>query len=275
MKKTIVITGASSGFGRLLVEDLLAKGHTVIATMRSLESRRASFKIHPELHLLELDLLSAADRENLVKTIQEKFHHKLDVLINNAGFGVYGALEDASDELIDLQMNTNLNGQAKLTRDLLPFLRESGGQIFFFSSIMGLVSMPLSSLYSASKFAIEGLAQGLRYELAPFGVQVCTVCPGRHRTDFAKNIQWTNDQGSAYSKFYQGLKGMMKKFSEGKEIPASNVVDKVVEAIQQDSNKARLIIGSDARGLNLLQKVLPHGLYLALTRRIFLKGMYR
>lgn len=269
--KTILITGANSGFGKLLTDAYIRQGHQVIATMRNVEQRRELFPELPNLHLIELDITKSGQREQVKSLIRDQFEGKLDILINNAGFGAYGALEDASDEFIAQQMNTNFLGTASLTRDMLPFVRQARGKIFFLSSIMGIVSMPLSSLYSASKFAIEGLVCGLRYEMAQFGVQVSSVCPGRHRTDFAKNMKWAleNSKHSVYHRYYAGLNKMMMQLSTGKAVPASNVVEAILHASNRKTLPPRIIVGSDAQGLAMLFKILPMKLYYALTQRIF------
>lgn len=273
----ILVTGANSGFGKLMTDAALAQGHTVIACMRQVEKRRALFAKNENLHFVELDLNEREDRENVARTIREQFQGKLDVLINNAGYGAYGALEDASDEFIDYQIQTNFNSQAKLTRDLLPYLRAAKGRIYFMSSIMGLVAMPLSSLYCASKFALEGLARGLAYELAPFDVQVTTVCPGRHRTDFAHNLKWAREdiEQSAYHKLYRGLMKMMTRMREGKAVPAENVSRAVIKSLGQKRLPQQIIVGQDALSLAMLKKLLPVRLYFSLTNFVFHKGVLK
>jgi short-subunit dehydrogenase len=273
--KTVLITGSSSGFGKLLVDTYLREGHQVIATMRNVEQRKELFPELYNLHLVELDITNKQQRDQLKTMINQKFAGKIDILINNAGYGAYGALEDASDEFLFDQMNTNFLGTAALTRDLLPFLRLAQGKIFFISSIMGLVSMPMSSIYSASKFAIEGLVAGLRYETSRFGVQVTSICPGRHRTDFAKNMKWTiqETQSSVYHSYYQGVKRMMHQLSTGKAVPAQQVIDAILKAQDQKTLPPRIIVGKDAKSLAMLSKILPINLYYLLTQRLFNKKL--
>lgn len=277
MKKTILITGAGSGFGKLMAEELAAEGAIVIATMRNLEVREKDFKQNENIHFYELDINDKSQREKIVKIISSEFNGKLDVLVNNAGYGAYGALEDADDDFINNQFQTNVYSTAILTRELLPFLQKTKGKVLFFSSIMGIVSMPLSSLYSSSKFAIEGLAQGLRYELAYMGIQVATICPGRHRTNFGNNMRWatSNVEKSNYEVYYRGLKKMMESFKAGKEIPASNVSKEVVRIIKRKTIPSRIIIGKDANALYMLHKILPQEFFMKLTSGLYKKGLLK
>lgn len=277
MKKIILITGAGSGFGKLMAEELAEQGAIVIATMRNSDARKKDFKPNENIHYYELDINDKAQREEIVKVISNEFNGKLDVLINNAGYGAYGALEDSDDSFIKDQFETNVYSTAIFTRELLPFLQSAKGKVLFFSSIMGIVSMPLSSLYSSSKFAIEGLAQGLRYELAYMGIQVATICPGRHRTNFGNNIKWATDnvESSNYELYYNGLKKMMGSFKTGKEIPASNVSQEVAKIIKRKTIPSRIIIGKDAKALYMLHKILPQEFFMKLTSALYRKGLLK
>lgn len=279
MKKIILITGAGSGFGKLMAEEFASQGTTVIATMRNVEARKLEFSVdsHKNIHFYELDINNKSQRDEVINAIKNKFNGELDVLINNAGYGAYGALADSDDNFIGDQFQTNVYSTAIFTRELLPFLEAKKGKVLFFSSIMGIVSMPLSSLYSASKFAVEGLAQGLRYELAYMGIQVATVCPGRHRTNFGNNIKWatTVSEKSNYALYYSGLKKMMNSFKTGKEIPASNVSKAVVALVNKKSIPSRVIIGSDAKALYLLHKILPQEFFMNLTGKLYKKGLLK
>lgn len=273
MNRVVLITGANSGFGKLMVERFSSNGDRVIAGMRNSNERKNIFQHLKNVDCIEMDLTKDSDISALVEHIKNQYG-QLDILINNAGFGAYGAFEDISKEMIQSQMNVNFFSTAILTQKLIPYLKKSKGKIIFLSSVMGYASMPLSSIYSASKFAVEGLAQGLMYELAPFGVDVCLVCPGRHRTQFADNIKWAAfPEGGDYANLYQGLQKMMNKLRNEKPIPASNVSDKIFETVNLSKMPNKVIVGDDAKAIYFLSKLLPFNLFIKLTARIYNKGL--
>lgn len=274
MNRVVLITGANSGFGKLMVEKFSSNGDRVIAAMRNANERKSIFQYLKNVDCLELDLTNDLDLNSLNEQIKNKYAGQLDILINNAGYGAYGAFEDLSKEMIQAQMNVNFMSTAMLTQKMIPYLKKTKGKIFFLSSVMGYASMPLSSIYSASKFALEGLAQGLMYELAPFGVDVCLVCPGRHRTQFADNIQWAafNETGD-YASLYSGLKNMMNKLRSKKPIPATNVSDKIFKSASLEKMPQKLIIGDDAKAIYFLSKLLPFNIFIKLTSKIYAKGL--
>ena len=268
----VLITGCASGFGYDLVGRFLSEGHQVIATMRNLAQRETLFsdlkeKYKEKLTLVELDITLTEQRKNLIARLEW-----LDILVNNAGFGLYGALEDMEEEQIRHQMEVNFFGTALMIKDCLYFLRQSKGKIINISSILGRWAMPLSAMYSASKFSIEGLTEGLAYELEPMGVQICNVCPGRHQTHFIKNVIWagnSEDQPSIYSCQVESIKGVMKKLSQGKEIPLSNVTRKIVLLSQKKRIPIRVYVGNDAMLLNVLHSFLPDNFSLNLLKKVY------
>src|SRR5437868_4806455 len=207
MTKTVLITGTSTGFGHALVPRFLNVGWTVLATMRNAESRQDLYKDEAaktadRLFIINLDVAAAEDRAAVAQFIDNRFDGRLDCLVNNAGFGLFGALEDVSEAQIRNQMEVNFFGLVLLTRQLLPHLRRARGRIINVSSVLGYTGMPLSALYAASKFAVEGLSESLDYELRPHGVQVAIVEPGGFRTGFRSNLAYGEksfDESSAYS----------------------------------------------------------------------------
>ena len=263
--KTVVITGASSGFGLDMAKLFLSDGWNVVATVRDIERRKIELKDQLELDnsrlkLLELDV---ADSESLQSFVDQV--DKLDVLINNAGFGTYGALEDISMDQIRYQMEVNFFGPVALIKGLLPMLRESKGKIINISSLMGRYACPLSSIYSASKYALEGLSEGLMYELDSFGVDVATIQPGGHRTSFVSSVAWGKDSfssNSAYKTQTNGFKGMMEKLSQRDNPPQSITVAKKALSLANMSHMPRsVVVGSDAKLVASLQSLLPSKLY--------------
>ncbi len=273
----ILVTGANSGFGKEIALQLASEGHTVIASMRDSVKRANIFKGISNIDVQELDVTKSSDRDEVIQYINSKYQ-KLDVLVNNAGFGFYGALEDASEEEVRKQFEVNFFGASNLIQISLPLLRESRGKIINITSMMGYTSMPLSSVYSASKFALEGLSIGLSYELKPFGVQVCNIQPGRHRTGFVQNINWAKKSlldDSVYNNQNKNLTSMMEKLSKGKPIPATNVSKQVCRVISIKNMPLQVQVGHDSRFVYLLKKALPTKLFKFITSRLYGKVLQK
>ena len=179
------ITGASTGFGRELAEQVLAGGAKVVATARKPEQLAELGKQYPETALiLPLDVMEQDAVEAAVKAALDRFG-RVDVLVNNAGYGVNGAIEEVSEAEFMPMFETNVFGLLRVTRALLPQFRERrSGNIVNLSSIGGLIGTPGVGYYNASKFAVNGLSEALAGEMAPLGVHVTIVEPGPFRTDF-------------------------------------------------------------------------------------------
>ena len=179
------ITGASTGFGRELAEQVLAGGDKVVATARKPEQLTGLGKQYPETALvLPLDVMEQAAVDSAVKAALDHFG-RVDVLVNNAGYGVNGAIEEVSEAEYMPMFETNVFGLLRVTRALLPQFRErKSGNIVNLSSIGGLIGTPGVGYYNASKFAVNGLSEALAGEMAPLGVHVTIVEPGPFRTDF-------------------------------------------------------------------------------------------
>ena len=182
--KNWFITGASSGFGRLLAEYLLQQGATVVTTARKVEDLDDFTSRYPGAVILPLDV---TDTGSIHHAIQDAIGHvgHIDVLVNNAGYGVCGAVEEVTEQEYMPMFQTNVFGLINLTKGFLPMFRERrSGAIINLSSIGGLIGSPGWGYYNATKFAVEGLSEALYGELAPMGVHVMLVEPGPFRTDF-------------------------------------------------------------------------------------------
>ena len=179
------ITGASTGFGRELAEQVLADGDKVVATARKPEQLAELGGQYPETALiLPLDVMQQSAVDSAVKAALDRFG-RVDVLVNNAGYGVNGAIEEVSEAEYMPMFETNVFGLLRVTRALLPQFRErKSGNIVNLSSIGGLIGTPGVGYYNASKFAVNGLSEALAGEMAPLGVHVTIVEPGPFRTDF-------------------------------------------------------------------------------------------
>ena len=193
MKKVVIITGASRGFGELIAKKFQKENFQVIATMRNIDSSPSLKKLE-NLDIKKLDVTVKSDIKNVVNYTVEKYG-RIDILINNAGYGAFGFLEEASDEEIRNQFNVNYFGLIDCIKGVLPQMRkQKDGVIVNISSIAGRFGLPFTSLYNSSKFAVEGLTECLHYELSLFGIDIKTVAPGSFRTGFHYSINFTEDE---------------------------------------------------------------------------------
>jgi NAD(P)-dependent dehydrogenase (short-subunit alcohol dehydrogenase family) len=182
--KTWFITGASRGFGALIVERALAQGDEVVATARNPQAIIDRFGAHPHLLAVALDVTDEDQARSAAQAAIDRFG-RIDVLLNNAGFGLMGAVEEASAAEIEALYRTNVFGLLTVTRAVLPFMRKArAGRILNISSIGGYRGAAGFGVYSSTKFAVEGLSEALHAELAPLGIHVTVVEPGYFRTDF-------------------------------------------------------------------------------------------
>lgn len=199
----ILITGASSGFGELTVRALLQKGHTVAATMRESGSRNApaakrlrnvAAETPGTVYIFDLDVTSEPSVNQAVDQALSAMGG-IDVAVNNAGWGVVGFMETVTDAQLLRQFEVNLFGVQRVMRAVLPSMRQAGkGLVINISSIMGRIVIPFAAAYTASKYALEGLSQSYRYELAGTGVDVVMVEPGGFGTNFAGNLAYGEDR---------------------------------------------------------------------------------
>ncbi len=184
-QRTWFITGVSSGFGRQLTEQLLERGDRVIGTVRDTEKVADLLERYPETYHAEL--LDVTDTAAIHKVLEHSFSElgRIDVIISNAGYGLFGAAEELSDEQVEHIVATNLLGPIQLIRAVLPYLRaQGGGRIIQISSYGGQVAFAGNSLYHATKWGIEGFVELVAQEVAPFGIGITIVEPGGARTEF-------------------------------------------------------------------------------------------
>ncbi len=180
------ITGSSTGFGRELSEQLLVRGYKVVATARKTETISDLVEKYPDTaRALKLDVTNAEDVKTSVAKAVEEFG-RIDVLVNNAGYGLAGGIEEPSMEQILTQYDTNIYGVIRVMREVLPLMRaQKSGHILNLSSVVGITAFPSSGYYSSTKFAVEALSEALSQEVAHLGIKVMIVEPGGFRTDFA------------------------------------------------------------------------------------------
>lgn len=244
MKKNILVTGASSGFGLLIANELHKKGYNVIGTSRNPEKGQSAVPFK----MIALDL----DLEQSITALPEKLYKeidKLDVLINNAGYLVTGIAEETPIELGRKQFETNFWGTIKVTNAILPHFRnQKSGKIITVGSITGLVAFPSTSYYAASKHALEGYYKALRYELHEFNIRVAMIEPGSFTTNIVKNSSTNSNKIEDYN----SLRNKTKKYADFIVAQGENpvmVADKVLQIVETENPKFRNLVG---KGLSLL-----------------------
>jgi len=243
MKKTIFITGASSGLGKATAKLFQSKGWDVIATMRSPERETELSKLE-HVTLLEMDVTKPEQIAEVVKKVIAA--HDVDIVFNNAGYGLVGALEAVSDEQIVRQLDTNLLGVIRVTKAFVPYFREKKAGLFLTTtSIGGLLTFPLDSLYHATKWALEGWSESLSYELGLHNIGIKTIAPGGIKTDFA-GASLDVAQHPAYEQAMGKLFDLMdpKNFE-----PVEWIADVVYEAATDGKKQLRYVAGEFANQL--------------------------
>lgn len=243
-KKVWFITGTSSGFGRLLAEEVLAKGDRVVATARKPEVLQDLIEKYPETaRAVKLDVTNLDDAKNSVAEAIKAFG-RIDVLVNNAGFALVGAVEEASAEQVKQQFDTNFFGVLNVTREALPILRrQKSGHMVNISSLVGFSAFPLLGLYSASKFALEGVTESLAAEVAPFGIKTMIVEPGPYKTGFAD--RGLNFGENELPEVYASKEKFAKDFDDLNNLADDPVkaVKIIVEAVESENPPFRLPLG--------------------------------
>ena len=274
MNKIILITGCSSGFGMLTSARLAAAGHTIYATMRNMQ-KQDTLKLelkrrNTECHILPLDVTNDNSINKVINTI-EKQDSRLDVLINNAGYGIGGFFEDLSEDEIRSQFETNFFGVQKVTRSALPLMRATASKsgkdfstkIINISSVQGRSTLPGLGAYGASKFALEGFSESLYFELQPFGVEVVILEPGTYSTKAIDDNSHEADAGlegdSPYANYTKRLKELHNNIlitKKGVGDP-ENVAIMIEDIINRKRNKLRYLAGTQAKIRVLMRTILP------------------
>ena len=273
--KRVLITGCSSGMGRMLVRSFLNEGWLVTATLRRAEERQDLFSddlssFPDQLTLETLDMVSPEDRARMAALLQDG---GLDCLINNAGFALFGALENCTETQIRNQMDVNLLAPILLTRALLPALRKNQGQVINISSMMGFVGFPLSSVYCSSKAGLGMWSEALKHELTPHGVSVHVVEPGGFRTQFGKNVQWAQHDVGAYRTWTDGYRALNRRLSEGEGKAPTPVIARIMELARGERLTLRHRIGKDSIISAILNWLVPEPIRLVVLGRMF-KGLF-
>ena len=264
MNKVVLITGASSGFGEATAKHLAKKGYKVYGTSRKEMTDK-------NVKMLKMDVCNSQSITEAINQILEK-EGKIDVLINNAGMGIGGCIELATDEEMALQMNTNFMGMANMCKAVLPiFRKQRSGKIINISSIGGIMGLPYQGFYSASKFAIEGYSEALAAEMKGMGIKVVLVEPGDFSTNFTsnrKNSDLTFKNIDYGKSFNRALKIIEKEEKSGLE---PIVLAKRIEKIIKTKNpRFRYVVANLEQRLSvLLKKILPANMFIDILRNYY------
>jgi len=273
-RRSVLVTGCSSGIGQVAATELAARGYRVFATARKEEDVATLAAAGLDAVLLDLDDTASISRA--LDSILASTGGELYGLVNNAAFAVPGAIEDLGREAIRAQFETNVFGTLDLTRQVLPVMRRQGyGRIVMISSILGLVAMPWRGAYNASKFALEGFTDTLRIELHGSGICVSTINPGAIETRFRKNAVRAAERHvamdtSRHSDSYVRLRALAEDGSGRMpgSAPPEKVVRPLVHALEATRPRSRYLVTNGARLLALLRAVLPARVLDSLLLRI-------
>lgn len=276
--KVVLITGCSSGFGRCMVSLFLEAEWTVVATMRKASERESllesDIKKYPKaLFVRSLDVTKEDECSDVLRFIQNELG-KLDCVVNNAGYGLFGALEETVMEQVQRQVDVNFVGGVRVIKHCLPLLRESKGSIINISSLFGFMPFPMTSIYCASKFAIEGLSESLYHELKPHGVQVAVVQPAAYKTNFGKNCEWalnSSDTASPYSRQYVNYCNFKESLAKKNRRAPEIVARKVLKLANKKSLPFRNSVDLNTSMTYFLRKWVPDVLCEKLFGRVFTK----
>ncbi len=270
MGRNVLITGASSGIGKAVAFRLLAEGWKVFAVARRI-SRLDDLKEKGAV-IVALDLTSEESVVAGVTQIQKEAG-TIDVLINNAGYGEYGSIEEVSTEVAKKQFEVNVFGLARITRQVLPQMRENRyGKIVNISSMAGKATAPMGGWYHASKHAVEALSDALRMEVRPFGIDVIVVEPGAVKSEWAdiakKNLLKTSGLGP-YIRYAEAMATLIDKFYAGRK-PATpeKIADVIIKAITAKKPRPRYIATNDAKRFIFLKWLLPDRVFDRLLLRL-------
>jgi NAD(P)-dependent dehydrogenase (short-subunit alcohol dehydrogenase family) len=252
-QKVALVTGSSSGMGFETALLLARSGFYTYASMRNLEKsnniKQIANREKLPLQVVQLDVNDDASAKGVIHNIgTEKW--RIDVLVNNAGYGLFGSLEDTSIEEAKAQFETNFFGVVRVTQQVLPLMRkQSSGTIVNVSSVGGRIGLPVLSAYHSTKFAVEGLSESISYELEPFGIRVVIIEPGVIRTNIMNSSVLANkalDPKSPYSSLMQKVENSFKSMLENAASPPQEVAKVILQAVTSDRPQLRYTVGEDA-----------------------------
>lgn len=245
--RTWLITGVSSGFGRAMTSQLLAQGQTVIGTVRNIQKVQDLVEQYPQTFISKtLDVTNVANIHQLMEKLTQDY--QIDVLVNNAGYGLFGAAEELSDAEVDRIIATDLTGSIQMVRAILPSMRAQGhGRLIQISSYGGQVAFPGNSMYHAAKFGIEGFMEAVAQEVADFNIGVTIVESGGARTEFRYGSAPVAKMMPAYegnpAHAFQRMLDPANGLAPG---DPQRMASRIIESVDQDPAPLRLVLGSQA-----------------------------
>jgi NAD(P)-dependent dehydrogenase (short-subunit alcohol dehydrogenase family) len=255
--KVILVTGVSSGIGRVCATELARQGHRVYGTSRAPRNEDCNFTMLP------MNVADTASVRTAVQMLLER-ESRIDVVINNAGFGCGGAIEDTAIEEAHTILETNFFGALRVCHAVLPTMREQeSGTIINISSIGGLISLPFQGLYSASKYALEGMSEALRMEVKRFGIHVVLVEPGDTRTQFTANRRTTHsaEKSPIYREAYRRALAQIEADEHNGASPEA-VARTVMQIVATPRPKVRYVVGPLHQKLAIpVKRLIPSGLF--------------
>lgn len=269
--RTVLITGSSSGIGRATARHFQEKGFNVIATMRRPREETELNRL-PNVLCYALDVCDPASIKDAIEQGIAKFA-RIDVVVNNAGYGLTGPLEGASDEQIERQFNTNVFGPLRVMKAVLPHFRENGGgRIINVASMGGRLVFPYYSLYHGTKWALEGASESLRFELEPLGIQIKIIEPGAIKTDFYdRSVDTTLETAPAAYRAHaeRAFKNMNQAGAEGSS--PEKVARTIFLAATDSSRRVRYPVGMDAKSTLFLRRLVSDSLFASIVRGVVFK----
>ena len=272
MRKTVLITGTSSGIGRAMLEHFAEAHWNVAATMRSPDKHQDLANLD-NVKLYKLDVADKASIKEAIKAAIKDFG-KIDVIVNNAGYGAVGIFEKATDEQIRKQFDVNVFGVMNVIREILPHFRErKDGTIINITSIGGLITFPIYSVYHATKWAVDGFAESLHFELKPLGIRVKNIEPGAIKTDFYSRSQdlFMNSNIYDYDTYEEVCLENIQAVAANAP-PPSIVAKKVLQAANSKSFKLRYPVGNQTPLLLFIRRILPNSWFFPIIRNVFERG---
>lgn len=272
-QKVVLITGASSGIGRSTAEKFLEKDYIVYGAART-ETKLKYLNDYQNGHYILMDITEAEMRENCIEKIINR-EGKIDVLVNNAGYGAYGAVEEVPLAEVKKQFEVNLFGLSELTKLVIPEMRKkNSGKIINISSIAGKIWTPLGGWYHASKFALEGLSDCLRNELREFGINVILIEPGAIETNWGETAGKNLIKNSGDGIYQKQAQRKASKYKEmygkgGMAAEADVVAEAIIKAAESSNPKARYAVPTHAKLIIFFRWLLPDRIYDFFTNKFF------
>ena len=266
MTQTVLITGSSTGIGKAAAKLFAQRGWNVVATMRT-PDKEAELTASDRLMLARLDVTDPTSIQAAIDDAAARFG-KIDALVNNAGYGLYGTFESMQPEQVRRQFDTNVFGLMEVSRRIIPHFRQhKAGTLINVASMGGRLTFPLYSVYHATKWAVDGFTESLAFELSPLGIRVRLIEPGAIKTDFyTRSGEFVHDRAlGEYNAFVDKVKRKYDRVATRGARPEL-VAAAIFKAATDGSRRLRYVVGQDARGLLLTRRLVPDTMFRSMIR---------